>query len=182
MSLDRPATDDEICVGNVMTHPVISLDVDASVHEALMLAKQRKIHHFPLTFAGRLAGFVCTCDLERASLNDSLRSCMHREVLTTAPETSTRAAAQIMNEKRVGSLLVTQGDRVLGIVTREDLSKDSSSGMTIEKTRCCCCQRHHRLRPTSDGRYVCEECARDRRHAAPSEHRFGGFDENGLGD
>jgi CBS domain-containing protein len=44
-----------------------------------------------------------------------------REPITTGPETSIRAAAQIMSEHRVSSLLLIEGERLAGMITDRDL-------------------------------------------------------------
>lgn len=46
---------------------------------------------------------------------------MSRRVLTTEPGASLREAAQRMVERRVGSIIVVQNDRLLGIVTERDV-------------------------------------------------------------
>jgi predicted transcriptional regulator len=143
-----------------MSSPPVALDVGESVHGALTLSSERGIHHFPLLRAGQIVGFVCTCDLEGAGLNDTLESCMRTDVVTVPPEATTRAAAQLMVERGVGSLLVLDGDAVRGIVTREDLRKDgSANGGLVEKVHCHSCHRRHRLLRTSAGEYECVECA-----------------------
>src|SRR5688572_22911983 len=43
------------------------------------------------------------------------------QVITIAPTESAQAAAQSMNQHRIGSLVVTEGDAVVGIVTERDI-------------------------------------------------------------
>jgi CBS domain-containing protein len=46
---------------------------------------------------------------------------MTRGLLTTGPDATLREAAQHMVERRVGSILVVEGDRLVGIVTERDV-------------------------------------------------------------
>ncbi len=46
---------------------------------------------------------------------------MSRRVLSVAPPTTVAEAATVMGERRVGSALVMDGDRLLGIFTERDI-------------------------------------------------------------
>jgi CBS domain-containing protein len=46
---------------------------------------------------------------------------MTRGLLTTAPDVTLRDAAKQMVERRVGSILVLEGERLVGIVTERDM-------------------------------------------------------------
>jgi CBS domain-containing protein len=46
---------------------------------------------------------------------------MSRDLLTTEPPASLREATQRMVERRVGSILVVEGDRLVGILTERDV-------------------------------------------------------------
>jgi len=48
---------------------------------------------------------------------------MSRELVTVAPTSTVAEAATIMGEHQVGSALVVDGDRVVGIVSLRDLSR-----------------------------------------------------------
>jgi citrate synthase len=53
---------------------------------------------------------------------------MTRQVLTTAPDTTVTEAARLMNERRVGAILVCDGKRPIGILTERDLLRLAASG------------------------------------------------------
>jgi CBS domain-containing protein len=53
---------------------------------------------------------------------------MSRGLLTTEPGTSLREAAQQMVERRVGSILVVEGGRLLGILTERDVLRVFAHG------------------------------------------------------
>ncbi|MFY9976434.1 MAG: putative nucleotidyltransferase substrate binding domain-containing protein [Chromatiaceae bacterium] len=57
-----------------------------------------------------------------------------REPISTSPETSIRAAAQIMSEHRVSSLLIMDGERLAGMITDRDLrSRCVAAGLSTER-------------------------------------------------
>jgi CBS domain-containing protein len=58
---------------------------------------------------------------------------MTREVVTVTPEKTLYEAAQLMGEKRIGSLLVFKYDTPVGIITERDLLNVVSSGVKLEK-------------------------------------------------
>lgn len=159
----------ELRVRDVMSRGVVSVDATCLVHDVLALAADRQMHHFPVLAHGRLVGFVCTCDLYDALSSDVVGSRMHTEIATVGGETSTRAALNLMNRRAVGSLLVVEGPRIDGIVTRSDLAKASANESPAGGARCSRCHTQHRLRTARDGRQLCAECGAGARFEAPLE-------------
>lgn len=65
-----------------------------------------------------------------------LRSKSSQNVQTMAPDTTVRQALQCMAEHRIGALLVTQGEQILGIVTERDYArKVELQGRSADTTR-----------------------------------------------
>jgi CBS domain-containing protein len=54
---------------------------------------------------------------------------MTPDVLTLDPATSLVEAARRMNERRVGAVVVTEGDRLVGIVTERDVLRAVATGV-----------------------------------------------------
>jgi CBS domain-containing protein len=50
-----------------------------------------------------------------------VRDAMTREVITVSPDTSVKEIAEILLKKKIGGVPVVDGDRLVGIVTEEDL-------------------------------------------------------------
>ena len=69
------------------------------------------------------------CRLRPMSLDDL----MTREIITITPENTLYEAAQLMGEKRIGSLLVFKYDTPVGVITERDLLNVVSSGVKLEK-------------------------------------------------
>jgi CBS domain-containing protein len=63
----------------------------------------------------------------------SLADLMTREIITITPENTLYEAAQLMGEKRIGSLLVFKYDTPVGVITERDLLNVVSSGVKLEK-------------------------------------------------
>ena len=136
-----------LLVRDWMTGKVVTLSPEASVAEALILCRKRRIRHIPILERGHLVGIVTDRDLrdaspvlgdpERASALQELRvgDVMTRSVITADPEESIENAAQEMYELKIQSLpVVTEGPVVdeglavaekelLGIVTSSDVMR-----------------------------------------------------------
>ncbi len=68
--------------------------------------------------------------------NEEIGDYMASPVLSVAPDASTREAAQIMESKHVGSLLVKDGDTYVGIITETDLTrKIVAQGLNDESSK-----------------------------------------------
>lgn len=144
---------------DIMSHPVYSVDEKTTVFEALELTQARGIHHLPVLAGEDLVGFVCTCDLRDGRVDDPVRAVMKTTVATLESSELPAAAAKLMRDRGVGSVVVTQDGKPCGIVTREHLAAHGVDLADIVETcRCSCCgqQQHLRLRP--DGSYLCVDC------------------------
>ena len=60
--------------------------------------------------------------IESGTINDILQS-KGATVLTVSPDTTVYAAIQLMADKNVGSLLVTDGDKLMGIMSERDYTR-----------------------------------------------------------
>jgi acetoin utilization protein AcuB len=130
-----------------MTGKLVTLSPEASVAEALILCRERRIRHIPILEEGRLVGVVTDRDLrdaspalgdpERASALQKIRvrDVMTREVITADPDDSIENVAQEMYEHKIQSLpvvteraVVDEGsamaeEQLLGIVTSSDVMR-----------------------------------------------------------
>ncbi|MDO5533945.1 MAG: putative nucleotidyltransferase substrate binding domain-containing protein [Propionibacteriaceae bacterium] len=60
-------------------------------------------------------------DSGSAILRTRVREILRKEPITMGPEVSIREAAQLMTQRRISALLITQGDALVGIVTDRDM-------------------------------------------------------------
>lgn len=147
-------------VSEFMSRSVIGVEEQTSVETVLSLALSNGVHHFPVLRQGKLAGLVCTCELEDAPLRATLTERMRTKVVTVAPETTAEQAVQAMKEYRVGSVLVSENGSVCGIVTRDDLVRVCGEEQSFQgECRCASCGSRQHLRAGPGGQELCAECA-----------------------
>lgn len=95
-----------------------------------------RIRHLPVVDGHRLVGIVSQRDLFRAAISSVLQfrpaaerswlgkiavmEVMTRDVHSAGPTWPLRQAVTLMNEKRVGCLPVTEGDRLVGLLSESD--------------------------------------------------------------
>jgi len=150
---------DEPPISRVMKQPVVCVESVMNVIDALQVAKDHNIHHLVVMANDTLQGVVCTCDLRDASLTTPVEAVMHRDVATVTPDASPHEAAELMVNRRVGSVIVTKGQRPVGVVTRLDLSEhDPVIRELISECKCAACGSHQHLRSGTDGEYLCVSC------------------------
>jgi acetoin utilization protein AcuB len=127
-------------VGERMSHPVITIQPDVPIQEALNMMKREKVRRFPVVDKrGHMVGFICEQDLLNASPSDAtslsmweinyllskitVKKVMTTEVITVTEDTALEEAARLMADNRIGGLPVVRGSEVVGIITETDLFK-----------------------------------------------------------
>jgi len=73
--------------------------------------------------------------LRSAELVDKIREIMVKKVVTTGPEASLAGAAKLMMDNRVGSIVVVEKGRLVGIITESDFMRFASIGCDMEKAK-----------------------------------------------
>ena len=146
-------------VAEIMSQPVVEIDPETRVGKVMQLAEELGVHHFPIVKGGALQGLVCTCDLSRARPETGVLQLAHRHVSTIDSTRPAREAAELMRTASVGSLVVTRGGAVCGMLTRHDLVKQSPElAELLETQRCSVCKKQYHLRQTSSGACLCASC------------------------
>ena len=114
-------------VRNIMTKDVVTLSLDADLHEAGSLMKEFDIRHLPVVEDGRLIGLVTENDVRGAMFpamieEISVKDLMIADPVTVDPETMLEDAARMIYRNKIGCLPVVDEDRMLlGIVTVADM-------------------------------------------------------------
>jgi CBS domain-containing membrane protein len=125
-------------VQDLMSSSVVTLTRGQSLPFARELMQLKRTRHLPVVDQdGLLVGLVTHRDLLAAAISslapltnderDSLQhavpvaSVMREHVWTIDPEAPADAAARLMLDKRIGCLPVTEGRRLVGIITEADL-------------------------------------------------------------
>jgi CBS-domain-containing membrane protein len=102
---------------------LFTLTPDTVVASALRLASARRIRHFLVIEDGSLTGIVCQSDLRQARESSLVSACMKSPVLCIGPDTTVKDAVDIMDQNEVGCLPVVTGTFLVGMITRDRLSK-----------------------------------------------------------
>ncbi len=121
----------------IMSSPVLTLPVTASIHEAWEMVQVRRFRHIPiLNEEGTLTGILSDRDLalgmvesvekqpkQGTSLGEkTLHPYMSFPVLIARPETGIGAIAKVFFEERIGAMPILSSEGNLkGIVTRADI-------------------------------------------------------------
>jgi acetoin utilization protein AcuB len=126
-------------VGERMSRPVIIIQPDMPVQDALALFRKEHIRRAPVIKDGKLVGIVSDKDLLNASPSPvtslsvweinyliskiKVAEVMTRKVITVKIDTPIEEAARVMADNKFGGLPVMDNGRVVGIITETDLFK-----------------------------------------------------------
>ena len=125
-------------VGERMTKPVITVQPETSMPDALDLMRKEHIRRLPVVNKrGELVGIVTEADLLKASPSEAtslsiyevtyllskltIERIMTREVITITEDAPLEEAARIMADNSIGGLPVMQGREVVGMITETTL-------------------------------------------------------------
>jgi acetoin utilization protein AcuB len=124
-------------VKDIMQRDVVTVTPDTRLPQVLRLLQPRGFRHVPVVDKGELVGIISDRDVKQAmvSLGGSgagpalehaherltAAEIMSRAVTTVAPVFSVEEAARLMTTQRISALPVTEGSRLVGIVTETDV-------------------------------------------------------------
>ena len=125
-------------VKNWMSKPAITIDADASMHDAIKLLKDHNIKMLPVMEKGYLVGIVTDRDIKRASASDATSLEIHellyliskikiREIMTKNPITvpqdyTVEETAEILLKHKISGVpVVDQFSDVIGTITQNDI-------------------------------------------------------------
>jgi len=124
-------------VREIMTTAPVTVGPEDSLQHALDLLEKYQIHELPVAEHGRLIGIVTDGDLKlmtpayplfptqeeiRQALRDlKVAEAMTVEPITISPEATLLEATTQLYERSIGSLLVAEEDRLLGIISVSDI-------------------------------------------------------------
>lgn len=128
----------QLIVGNVMSTPAITIDLDASLDAAHTLLEQRHIRHVAVTEHGHLIGILSDRDLLRhlspfigtlserqqdlSTLRRHVHQIMTRNPFTTHRDASLKDALAILLQHRISCLPVLDPhDQLVGMITLRDM-------------------------------------------------------------
>ncbi len=115
-------------VRDIMTKDVVTVDAGASAADALKLMFEKKHLGYPVVEGGHVAGMVTLSDVTKVPEDrraaTPVGDIMTRNIITLKPDDEASTALQRLSQYRIGRLLVMDGSRIAGIISRSDLMKD----------------------------------------------------------
>ena len=118
-----------LTIGDVMTRGPWVVDDDAPLRQARSLMVDREVHHLSVTRRGTLVGVLSDRDVKRAldpelglPPEDELfvRDVCVFDAYAVGPSEPLERVLRTMADRHIGSALVTEDDRVVGILTASD--------------------------------------------------------------
>ncbi|MEL0455340.1 CBS domain-containing protein [Flavobacteriaceae bacterium SZ-1-7] len=114
-------------VKHAMSSDIFSVDKNDSIELVLNIMKWKNIHHLPVinTDSG-LVGLLTWTDVETylgqpKRQNSSVSKLMKTELLTTGEYTTLEEAKRLMTDNAVGCLPVVKDNKLVGLITKNDL-------------------------------------------------------------
>jgi acetoin utilization protein AcuB len=124
-------------VKDIMNSGLVTVTRRTRLSDAVKLTRERGIRHLPVLDGDTLVGIVSDRDLKRAMASSAtaleahdlrylldgvtIGEIMTRAVITIGPGFPVEDAARLMVREKISALPVTEGDRVVGIVTETDV-------------------------------------------------------------
>jgi acetoin utilization protein AcuB len=123
-------------VSDIMTTNVVTIPSHTTLSDARRIIDAHHIRRLPVVDKGKLVGIVTKDALDRTgpsqlttfSIHElsyllskiTVKEIMQRDVVTVTPDMTVEAAVALAQSKRVGALIVVEGDRIVGIATTND--------------------------------------------------------------
>lgn len=130
-------------VREMMTTKDVTIEQTATIADAAKLMKQHDVGFLPVTDRGRLCGVVTDRDLvlrgyaAELDANQPISKVFTKEVISCSQDTSADEAAKVMANHRIRRLLITDNERLIGIVTLADLARrdeaDQAAGRALSE-------------------------------------------------
>lgn len=125
-------------VANVMTTDVQTVNITNSLKEANDLFAKHRIRHLPVVSGEKLIGILSQTDILRISFGNtfgseqsggdeaifdmlSINQVMKHSPETVSSEDTLKDAAKILADREFHALPVTDGDKLVGIITTTDI-------------------------------------------------------------
>jgi acetoin utilization protein AcuB len=127
----------DIKVRDVMTTNVITIPSDTSLSDARRIMDSNHLRRLPVMDRGKLVGMVTKDRLDKAgpsqlttfSIHEltylmskiKVRDVMRKDVFTGTPDMTIKEATALGQSRRIGSMVVLEGNKIVGILTTNDI-------------------------------------------------------------
>ncbi|PMQ01565.1 MAG: poly(A) polymerase [Dictyoglomus sp. NZ13-RE01] len=112
---------------NIMSYPVETISPETTISEAHKIMTRLGYGGLCVVENNKLVGIISRRDVEKAInlrlYKRKVKSFMSKPVITVDPETSLSQVERIFIEKDIGRVPVVKDDKILGIITRQDVLK-----------------------------------------------------------
>ena len=137
-------------VGRKMTTDLITVTPDTPLVKARDLLREHNIKQVPVVDQqGNLVGILTDRDIKQAWASPAttlsiyeltyvlqkltVESVMVKDPITLTPSATIERAAKILHERRIGSLPVVEGKKLVGIITSTDLMEVLLDGLGVQE-------------------------------------------------
>jgi acetoin utilization protein AcuB len=127
-------------VGEIMRTRVATISPGEPVDVALRRMRQARIRHLVVQDGTAIVGVLSDRDIPPAGSKrqvPAVEDVMSRQAVTCSPETTLRRAANVLRDRKIDSLPVVEGGKLVGILTTTDLLEviDAEIETPVKKTR-----------------------------------------------
>jgi acetoin utilization protein AcuB len=116
-----------LLVEDLMTRSPLTVEASRSLADAKRLMKQWGVRHLPVMDEGTLVGLISDRDVKlieehsaTSAADIALAGAMSRAPWTVAPSTPLEVAVRHMARHKLGSSVVVENEKVVGILTSND--------------------------------------------------------------
>lgn len=115
-------------LSTILIRKLITLDYNQTMSSAYQKMRENNIRHLPISRDKKIIGMLSIRDFanyynfkvaQSNNPEDQIKNYMQENLAMIEEPTSVQKAAQLMKEKKIGSLLVTRNGEITGIVTEE---------------------------------------------------------------
>ena len=131
-------------ISRIMSYPVTTIPPHTSIFEAGRIMKDKKIKRLPIAEDEKLVGIVTQTDLIRVLASYGMwrevSEIMSREVAVIDKNRSALEAAKTMALRRISSIVISEEENIIGILTERDfikkiiVAKKNPNHIKIEKS------------------------------------------------
>jgi acetoin utilization protein AcuB len=124
-------------LSDIMKTNVVSIPSTTSLAEARRIMDAHNVHRLPVIDNLKLVGIVTKNDLDKMGPSQlttfsvselvymlnriTVKDVMHKDVITVPPDTTIEEAVRVAQSRKVGSMLISENERVIGIATTHDI-------------------------------------------------------------
>ena len=124
-------------IKDLMTYNVVTIPSNTSIAEAKRIMAAHRIKRLPVVDKGKLVGIVTERGIERTTPGKAtslsiweltyllektpVKQIMHKEVVTADPDMDVEEVVALTEKHKVGSVVVLEDDKVVGIASKDDL-------------------------------------------------------------